>query len=111
MRGKILLVVGLGVGYILGARAGRGRYDEIVAKVQGFWNDPRVQKQVNNAGDFVKEKAPGVAEFVADNVRKPATASKPAASRSAASKPAAAKPAAAKPAARKPASGSSTAKS
>ena len=98
MRGKILLVVGLGVGYVLGARAGRGRYDEIVAKVQGIWNDPRVQKQVNNAGDFVKDKAPGVAEFVADNVRRPAA------------KPAA-KPASAKPAASKPASGSSTAKS
>ena len=79
MRGKVLLVVGLGVGYVLGARAGRGRYDEIVAKVQGFWNDPRVQKQVTNAGDFVKDKAPGVAEFVTDTVRKAAPATRTAA--------------------------------
>jgi hypothetical protein len=99
MRGKILLVVGLGVGYVLGARAGRGRYDEIVAKVQGFWNDPRVQKQVSNAGDFVKEKAPGVADFVT-------TKAAPVA-RSAATAATSAK----KPAARKPASGSTTAKS
>ena len=100
MRGKILLVVGLGVGYVLGARAGRGRYDEIVAKVQGIWNDPRVQKQVTNATDFVKDKAPAVAEFVSDNVKKPTATTS-----------AGRKPAASKPAARNPASGSAAAKS
>ncbi len=95
MKGKILLVVGLGVGYVLGARAGREKYDELVGRVQKFWNDPRVQKQVNNAGEFVKEKAPGVAEFVSTTVKKPATTTaRPAASRPAASKPAARKPAA-----------------
>jgi hypothetical protein len=105
MRGKILLVVGLGVGYVLGARAGRGRYDEIVAKVQGIWNDPRVQKQVNNAGEFVKEKAPGVADFVATNVKKPSS-STPASSSTRSSSTTS------KPAARKPGtSGSTTAKS
>lgn len=70
MKGKILLVVGLGVGYVLGTRAGREKYDELVAKVQKVWNDPRVQKQANNVGDFVKEKAPEVADFVASNVKK-----------------------------------------
>jgi hypothetical protein len=85
MKGKILLVVGLGVGYVLGSRAGRERYDEIVAKAQQFWNDPRVKSQVNNAQDFVKDKVPDVAEFISKNVRKPAaaaTARKPAASKS-----------------------------
>jgi hypothetical protein len=70
MKGKILLVVGLGVGYVLGSRAGRERYDEIVAQAQKFWNDPRVKKQVNNAGDFVKDKAPDVADFITTNVKK-----------------------------------------
>src|ERR1700709_412946 len=50
MRGKILLVVGLGVGYVLGARAGRGRYDEIKRTAQKFWNDPRGQKKGNPGG-------------------------------------------------------------
>jgi len=102
MRGKILLVVALGVGYVLGARAGRGRYDEIVDKVQGFWNDPRVQKQVSNAGDFVKEKAPGVAEFVTSTAKKTAPAARKTTTTSTTAK---------KPAARKPASGSTTAES
>ena len=85
MKGKILLVVGLGVGYVLGSRAGRERYDQIVAKAQQFWNDPRVKTQVNHAQDFVKEKAPDVAEFLTKNVAKPAaaaTAKKPAARKS-----------------------------
>jgi hypothetical protein len=75
MKGKILLVVGLGVGYVLGSRAGRERYDQIVAKAQQFWNDPRVKTQVNNAQEFVKDKAPDVAEFLSKNVAKPAAAS------------------------------------
>jgi hypothetical protein len=81
MKGKILLVVGLGVGYVLGSRAGRERYDQIVAKAQQFWNDPRVKTQVGNAQEFVKDKAPDVAEFISKNVKKPAaaaTAKKPA---------------------------------
>jgi hypothetical protein len=89
MRGKILLVVGLGVGYVLGTRAGRERYDEIVAKAQGFWSDPRVQKPVKQAQEFVKDKAPGVAEFL-DSTKKVATetpaAKKPTAGSTAAKK-------------------------
>lgn len=70
MRGKILLVVGLGVGYVLGARAGRERYDEIVTKFNQFWSDPRVKHQVHQAEDFVKDKAPEVAEFLSDGAKK-----------------------------------------
>jgi hypothetical protein len=73
MKGKILLVVGLGVGYVLGTRAGREKYDELVAKVQKVWNDPRVQKQASNVGDFVKDKAPDVADFLSTNVKKATT--------------------------------------
>ena len=70
MRGKILLVVGIGIGYVLGTRAGREKYDQLKARAQKFWNDPRVQKQVTNAEDCVKDKAPDVAEFVADGAKK-----------------------------------------
>ena len=70
MRGKILLVAGIGIGYVLGTRAGRGKYDQLKANAEKLWNDPRVQKQVNNAEDFVKDKAPEVAEFLADGAKK-----------------------------------------
>jgi len=70
MKGKILLVVGLAVGYVLGTRAGREKYEEIKKSANKLWNDPRVQRQVGNAEDFVKDKAPEVAEFLADGAKK-----------------------------------------
>ena len=70
MKGKILFVAGLGVGYVLGTRAGREKYEELRTAAMKLWNDPRVQKQVDAAQDFVKDKAPDVAEFVSDNAKK-----------------------------------------
>ena len=69
MQGKILLVVGLAVGYVLGTRDGRERYEQIKASAQKLWKDPRVQKRVDQAEDFVKDKAPEVAEFLADGAK------------------------------------------
>lgn len=94
MKGKILLVAGLGIGYVLGTRAGREKYEKIKATANKLWNDPRVQKQVNTAEDFVKDKAPEVAEFLTDGAKKvvsqvsgsKAPAKKPAASRTTAAK-------------------------
>ena len=70
MKGRILLVVGLGVGYVLGTRAGRARYEQMKQAVTAVWNDPRVQHQVNNAEEFVKDKAPDVAEFLAEQAKR-----------------------------------------
>lgn len=69
MKGKILLLTGVAVGYVLGARAGRERYEDIKKTASKLWNDPRVQKPVHQAQDFAKDKAPDVAEFVTDNVK------------------------------------------
>ncbi|ODA89294.1 hypothetical protein ATY41_06120 [Leifsonia xyli subsp. xyli] len=45
MRPQTLLVlVLLAAAYILGARAGRERYDQIASSVRSFWNDPTVKK-------------------------------------------------------------------
>ena len=70
MRGKILFAAGLAVGYVLGTRAGRERYDEIKRAADSFWNSPRVKRRVDQVEDFVKEKAPEVAEFVSDGAKK-----------------------------------------
>lgn len=69
MKGKILFVAGLGLGYILGTRAGREKYDQLKTAALKVWNDPRVQKQVDAAQDFVKDKAPEVADFVSDTAK------------------------------------------
>lgn len=70
MRGKILLLAGVAVGYVLGARAGREKYNELVGTANKFWNDPRVQDKVEQVQDFVKEKGPEVSGFVQDNAKK-----------------------------------------
>ena len=70
MRGKILLVVGLGIGYVLGAKAGRARYNQIKHAAQKVWNDPRVQEQVTVVSETLREKAPEVVEFVTENAKK-----------------------------------------
>ena len=74
MRGKLLLVVGLAAGYVLGAKAGRGRYDAIKRATDRFWGDPRVQRQVKNvegrAKEFAKDKAPEVVDFLSDGAKR-----------------------------------------
>ena len=100
MKGKILLLTGLAVGYVLGTRAGRERYEEIKTTANKLWNDPRVQKPVHQAQDFAKDKAPEVAEFVTDTAKKvvsqvsgKSSAKKPAASKSSTTTSTASKPA------------------
>ena len=70
MKGKILFVAGLGIGYVLGTRAGREKYEQLKSAAMKLWNDPRVQRQVDAAENFVKDKAPDVAEFVSDGAKK-----------------------------------------
>ena len=60
MKGKLLLAAGIGVGYVLGSRAGRQSYESLKQAVQDLWSDPRVQDRVSDIEDTVKEKAPVV---------------------------------------------------
>jgi len=70
MKGKILFLTGLGVGYLLGTRAGRERYEQIKAAASSLWHAPVVQRQLDTVQEFVKDKAPEVVEFVADGAKK-----------------------------------------
>ncbi|WP_147455867.1 hypothetical protein [Nocardioides mangrovicus] len=49
MSGKLALLVGGAVGYVLGTRAGRERFDQIAERAQGLWADPTVQQLVEQA--------------------------------------------------------------
>lgn len=51
------MLAAFGIGYVLGARAGRERYDAMVTKAQDLWHDPRVQEKAHRAGFVAKEKA------------------------------------------------------
>jgi hypothetical protein len=92
MKSKLLLVVGVAVGYILGARAGRDRYEALVARADGLWRDPRVARARREAARYTRAQAPVIrarAETVAkavpgvisDGARATATAAKEVADR------------------------------
>jgi uncharacterized membrane-anchored protein YhcB (DUF1043 family) len=57
MRGKAGLVIGLAVGYVLGTRAGRERYEQIKTQWLKVWNLDPVQEQVGKVKDFAKSSA------------------------------------------------------
>jgi hypothetical protein len=44
MRGKLIFITGVGVGYVLGTRAGRERFDQMVAQAKKMWESPTVQE-------------------------------------------------------------------
>jgi hypothetical protein len=75
MKGKVTFMAGFGAGYVLGARSGRERYDQIMKKLEELWRDPRVQQKTHQAervaqdkaqqaGQTLKEKAGSVAASV-----------------------------------------------
>jgi hypothetical protein len=69
MRGKILFVVGLGVGYVLGTRAGRERYEQIRRAAEGVWNTPAVQQGVGTVKEFAAARVGDLSDTVLDGVK------------------------------------------
>jgi hypothetical protein len=43
MTGKLALAAGFAAGYVLGSKAGRERYEQIVGATQRLWSNPTVQ--------------------------------------------------------------------
>ena len=70
MKGKIGLVVGLGVGYVIGTRAGRERYEQIKTQWLKVWNLDPVQEQVERVKGYVGDKAAAVPGAIWSGVQK-----------------------------------------
>jgi hypothetical protein len=70
MRGKLLFITGGLVGYVLGARAGRQRYDQIASAASDLWNRPPVQRRVNEVKDFALERVGDVPGALLDAGKK-----------------------------------------
>jgi hypothetical protein len=58
---KLMLLTAVAIGYVLGARAGRERYDQIMRMVNRVTNDPRVREKAHQAVDLARDQAPVVA--------------------------------------------------
>lgn len=63
---KLLLVAAGAAGYVLGARAGRERYEQIAQQAQKVWSNPKVQQTRQQATDAAMSQAPVVKEKLQD---------------------------------------------
>ncbi|MET0928352.1 MAG: hypothetical protein ABWX74_02490 [Aeromicrobium sp.] len=59
---KLTLLAAFGGGYVLGAKAGRERYEQIRDAANQVKDDPRVQQAATRAEDLVRETATKVTE-------------------------------------------------
>jgi hypothetical protein len=57
MATKLSFLIGVGAGYVLGARSGRERYDQIADKAREILHHPRVQETADQAQQVMQEKA------------------------------------------------------
>lgn len=77
--GKLSFFAGVGVGYLLGARAGRQQFEKIKSAGQHVWENPRVQSSVQKVEERVsqvaKEQAAAMTDRVADTVKSRITGS------------------------------------
>jgi hypothetical protein len=76
VRSKISFLAGVGVGYVLGAKAGQQRYEQIKTKSQQLWQSEPVQTKVSEATDAVKAAAPVVTEKVTEAAKHAGEAAK-----------------------------------
>jgi hypothetical protein len=78
---KLTLLTGVALGYVLGSRAGRERYEQIKAGANRVAHNPKVQaaagraqetvaQQAATAADVAKEKVSDAAATAADKVRR-----------------------------------------
>ena len=61
---KLTLLAAAGVGYVLGAKAGHERYEQIMGTFNKVKEDPRVQEKAHQAVGLAKDQAPVVADKV-----------------------------------------------
>lgn len=79
---KLTILISGAVGYVLGTRAGRERYEQIKGLAVRVKDDPRVQEKAQQAVDTAKAQAPAVKDKLteaADTARAKVSGSDPAA--------------------------------
>lgn len=73
MKGRVAFVLGAGLGYVLGTRAGRGQFEKIKGWASDAWHDPRVQSTVDDlessAAQFAREQGSAIKDKAVDAVK------------------------------------------
>ncbi|MFI1399931.1 YtxH domain-containing protein [Streptomyces sp. NPDC020681] len=68
MRYKLTFVVGLALGYVIGTRAGRERYEQLKKSVREFSQNPAVRNAAESAAHNSREAAGKAFHAVSDKV-------------------------------------------
>ncbi|SKB06983.1 hypothetical protein [Aeromicrobium choanae] len=66
---KLALLTAAAVGYVLGTRAGRGRYEQIKQQAERVWHTDPVQSTAHKAQDTAKQAASDVGHRVAETAK------------------------------------------
>ncbi len=73
MKGKVAFVLGAGVGYVVGTRAGRQQFERIKGWASDAWHNPRVQSTVDDlessAARFAKDQGAALKDKAVDAVK------------------------------------------
>ena len=69
--GKATFLLGAGLGFILGSRAGRGPYQQIESKVREITHRPQVQDRLHQLQDAAQDQAAAVADKAAPSQSPP----------------------------------------
>jgi hypothetical protein len=73
---KLSFLAGLATGYVLGAKAGQKRYDQIKGRAGQVWSSEPVQHRVDTAKQTIREQAPAVAAKLGDAAKSAGAAAK-----------------------------------
>ncbi|KOX30826.1 MULTISPECIES: YtxH domain-containing protein [unclassified Streptomyces] len=68
MRYKMTFVVGLALGYVIGTRAGRERYEQLKKSAKEFSDNPAVRNAAESAAQTGRQVAGKAAHVVGDKV-------------------------------------------
>lgn len=68
MRFRIGLLLGFAIGYVLGAKAGRERYDQIVNTCRGFTEAEGVRDATDKVKGTVGESMAAASQLIRDRV-------------------------------------------
>jgi SLT domain-containing protein len=75
--GKLTLLAGGAVGYVLGTRAGRERFEQIKSQAQTLWEHPKVQEQASKVQGVAKRKSSDMQDKVSSSSSSSSSPSSP----------------------------------